>query len=470
MGVKSNHNSSIFNSFLKSDFHSYKFSYGTLVIYAIVLILSSLVISPVIAQSPTFNNTSDSIKIDSVEDLRTHEVDFKAVALLPFFSNYLDDGLTPSSKRQERMREISIENMMGFRWAAERLKQSGYLIDLTFLDEVPDTLGKSNWDVLDIYGSDVVFGPLQISSIVKSIRIIENLGADHVLLTPVNENLLKSSDAIRCIIPSEKFAVDLIAVDIAKNHSDSHIIFVMADGVDSDLESRFMDELSKQLLVASPIQDTTSAFDYITPISDTLRFDTVHGSKNSVGSLSEKIKFYERNVVVTVAGRSARSMLSNLQMAVQINDSTEIYVYSHPELQGLGFIDVKFLERSRTTIPVSEVIDWNDSTSIAAVKVFRKMYKSDPSKYSLRAHDAFLDAFLRKKKKEMGDLDFSILPAQISTKYDWGAVDTFSGYINKAWKLKTFHLGQWCDSDTVPMLPDFLVPELDDDGFYINKP
>jgi len=468
----SNKNGSLLKSVINNKFYSIGFESNSFVVlsYSLAFLLLALVVSPVQAQFPTTDTNSVGYNYDSNQNPSNNpSVDFKAVALLPFFSSSIDDDLNPVSKREERMREISIENMMGIRWAAERLKESGYLIDLTFLDEVLDTLGNSTWDILDIYGSDVVFGPLQINSLVKSIRIIENLGSDHVLLTPVNENLLKGSDAIRSVIPSEKFAVDLMAKDIAKNHKGSHIIFVMADGVDIDLESRFMDELSKQLAIASPTQDSALISDNNIPISDTLRFDTVHGSKHSVGSLSEKIKFYERNVVVTVAGRSARSMLSNLQMAVQINDSTEIYVYSHPELQDLGFIDVKFLERSRTTIPVSEVIDWNDSTSIAAIKVFRKMYKSDPSKYSLRAHDAFLDAFLRKMRAEMGDIDFSILPAQISTKYDWRAVDKFSGYINKAWKLETFHLGQWCDSDTVPDLPEFVVPELDDEGFYINK-
>ena len=449
MGVKPNTSM----SFIKRYSYSIAFTSSAFALNAIALLSLWLVSAHTQAQFPT----QDLNSLDSTS--QTSLVDFQAVAILPFFSNSVNDELHPASKREERMREIAMENMMGVRWGAERLRKEGYLIDLTFLDEVPDTIGNVTWDVSDINGSDVVLGPLQMSSLTKSLRIIERSGADHVLLTPVNESILKGSDAIRSIIPSEKFAVDILAVDIAKNHSNDHIIFVMTDGVDLDLETRFMDKLSSQLFSLSNLKDSTI----------TLMFDTVHGSKHSVGSLSEKINFYERNVVVTVAGRSARSMLSNLQMAVQINDSTEIYVYSHPELQDLGFIDVKFLERSRTTIPVSEVIVWNDSSSIAAIKVFRKMYKSDPSKYSLRAHDAFLDAFLRKMQKEVGDLDFSILPAQLSTKYDWQSVDTFSGYVNKAWDLSTFHHGQWCDTDTVPILPEFVLPELDDEGFFIRR-
>ena len=154
-------------------------------------------------------------------------------------------------------------------------------------------------------------------------------------------------------------------------------------------------------------------------------------------------------------------MLSNLQAAVQINDSTEIFVYTHPELKDLGFIDVTFLERTRTTLPVSEEVNWSDSATIAAVKVFQSQFNTHPSKYSIRAHDAFLDAFTRKLERDLGPKDFSVLPAPIATVFDWVAVDQFSGYVNKHWKLKTFYQRQWCESENVPTLLDFIEPEKD---------
>jgi hypothetical protein len=134
----------------------------------------------------------------------------------------------------------------------------------------------------------------------------------------------------------------------------------------------------------------------------------------------------------------------------------------------LGFIDVEFLERTRTTLPVTGKIDWSDSTSIAAIDVFRKKFKTDPSKYAIRSHDAFLDAFLRKLERELGQMDFSILPTPIAIDFDWVAVDRFAGYVNKFWKLDTFYKGQWCDADTVPALHEFIEPQLDEEGFYIK--
>jgi len=376
------------------------------------------------------------------------QTDFRAVTILPFFTDLVEEEGAPPARRELRMREIAVENMHGIQWAAERLSNEGYHIELRFFDEVADTLGLNHWRIEDIYDADVVFGPLQLSPISISRRIIERTGAEHILLTPVPAAFLRGSDAIRTVIPSQLHAVDVMARDIAEKHSQDNVVFVMSGGNDLELEERFLDVYNRELQT-----DTVYA--------DSLLFDTVHASRNSIGSLSEKLDYYSRNVIVSLAGRSSRSMHSNLQMEVQINDSTEIFVYTHPELKDLGFIDVTFLERTRTTMPVSEEVNWSDSATIAAVKVFQGQFDTSPSKYSIRAHDAFLDAFTRKLERDLGPMDFSVLPAPIATAFDWVAVDQFSGYVNKHWKLKTFYQRQWCDSESVPTLLDFIKPELD---------
>jgi hypothetical protein len=161
-------------------------------------------------------------------------------------------------------------------------------------------------------------------------------------------------------------------------------------------------------------------------------------------------------------------MLSNLLVEVQMNDSSQIYVYSNSEIRDFGFIDVKFLERTHHTIPVSGSIDWSDSTTINAVQQFRLMYKTDPSKYVLGAHDAFLDAFKRKLEREWGEMDYSVLPQPIETQYDWEQLQQFGGYVNKSWSLETFNHGHWCQTDTLESLHEFIVPEIDEDGFFID--
>jgi hypothetical protein len=371
--------------------------------------------------------------------------DFRVVTILPFFTDLFKEKGIPSARRESRMREIAVEHMHGIQWAAERLSNEGYHIELLFFDEVADILGLNQWDVEDIYDADVVFGPLQLSPISISRRTIERTGAEHILLTPVPDAFLRGSDAIRTVISSQLYAVDVMARDIADKHSQDNVVFVMSGGNDLELEERFLDVFNRELQT-----DTVYA--------DSLLFDTVYASRNSIGSLPEKLDEYSRNVIVSLAGRASRSMLSNLQLEVQINASTEIFVYTHQELKDLGFIDATFLERTRATMTVSEEMNWSDSATIAAVQVYKGQFKGHPSKYSIRAHDAFLDAFVRKMERDLGPMDFSVLPAPISTAFDWVAVDQFSGYVNKHWKLKTFYKNQWCDSDSVPALLEFIEP------------
>ena len=85
-----------------------------------------------------------------------------------------------------------------------------------------------------------------------------------------------------------------------------------------------------------------------------------------------------------------------------------------------------------------------------------------PYKYStVISKHAFLDAFSRKMERELGPMDFSILPTPIAIDFDWVAIGEFEGYVNKFWKLDTFYQGKWCDSDTVPALNEFIDPRLD---------
>ena len=172
-------------------------------------------------------------------------------------------------------------------------------------------------------------------------------------------------------------------------------------------------------------------------------------------------------------------MLSSLQSAVQQNDSTEILVYANADLMDLGFIDLQFLSRTKTTIPVSGNVDWTDSTTVEAVKTFRALYDTDPSDYAIRAHDALLDAFSRKLEAMLLDSvvlaedslatwDLSSLPAPIATDYLWTQVSDSGGWVNSTWDLNTFHMGQWCETDTVPGLMPFIEPQLDEEGFFIR--
>ena len=399
------------------------------------------------------------------DSINTPDFDMRAAAILPFFTHLVVDTAGPPPLRELRMREIAMEHVNGMRWASHRLNEAGYNVELSFLDECPDTLGVSLWDHTDVKGMDLVLGPLQQSELSRSMRAIEAGGADHIILTKVNPHLLNNGDHVRSILPSQEHFLDLLIDQIISEHISDNVIFVMAGGADTALEQKFL-----ELYPATPAP-------YDSLLVDSMRFDTVLGSRHSIGSLPEKLQFYERNVIVSVASKRSRSMLSNMQMAVQVNDSTEIFVYSNTDLMNLGFIDMQFLSRTKTTLPVSGKVSYSDSTIHDAINTYRNMYDSDPSDYAVKAHDAMLDAFSRKLAQMPLDSaitdttavwDLSSLPQPVATDFVWSQVSEGAGYVNATWELSTFHQGKWCETDTVPSLPQFILPELDEDGNYIK--
>lgn len=411
-------------------------------------LLLTLVLSGAMVSSATAQEDSSAIRVS---------------AILPFCTQLTFDSAAPPPRKELRMREIAMENMNGLTWAAHRINAAGYSVELSFFDEVPDTLGVPHWTVDSIMGSDYVFGPLQQSQLSRNLRNIERTGAEHIILTRVNPNVLRTSESRRSVLPSSNHSVDLIVNDLIEKHIDDNILFLMAGGADTELENQFLEQFFADSLL----------------LGDSLSFDTVQGTKNSVGSLAEKIEFYERNVIVALGSRRSRSMISNLQMAVQVNDSTEIYVYGNADVKGLGFIDIPFLERTRTTIPVSGEVNWTDSTSAEAIKLYRTLYNTDPTEYAIRAHDSFIDAFIRRVEAtpmdsailatdSLATWDFSMLPQPVCDRINWVQLEEQGGFVNSTWELETFHSGTWCDTDTVPALDPFILPELDEEGFYIR--
>ena len=387
------------------------------------------------------------------------EYDLRVAAILPFFTQLVQDrGGTPP-RREWKMREIAIEYVNGLRWAAKRISDAGYVVELSFYDEVPDSLGESLWGTEDVMGVDVVMGPMQQSVLSRNLRVVEKSGAEHILITKVNPHIVQTGKHVRSILPDPSSFVGLIIDKLVSDHVHDNVILLMVGGADTKIEQEFLEKY--------PV----SPAEYNAFTVDSLRFDTVMGTKHSIGSLMEKIQRYKRNVVVSLASRRSKSMLSCLQSAVQVNDATEIYVYAGSELMDWGFIDLAFLERTRTTIPRSGVIDWSDSTVVDAVLLYRNLFDTEPSKNAIRAHDALLDAFVRKMDTQPIDSvllaldslitwDLSTLPKPIATDFNWSQLDEYGGggFVNSSWELNTFHLGRWFDTDTVPRLAPFIEP------------
>ena len=106
-------------------------------------------------------------------------------------------------------------------------------------------------------------------------------------------------------------------------------------------------------------------------------------------------------------------------------------------------------------------MNWSDSATIAAVQVFKGQFERSSLQVFNSCARCVLRRVCEKNGERPGPDGLFCFACTHCDRFDWVAVDQFSGYVNKHWKLKTFYKRQWCDSDSVPTLLDFIEPELD---------
>jgi len=185
---------------------------------------------------------------------------------------------------------------------------------------------------------------------------------------------------------------------------------------------------------------------------DSLRFallDTVHGSAQSVGRLAELVTPYERNVVVSVAGRSARSMWAALQTELQMNDSSDFVLFGHPDLADMPFVEGELMEKWHLTLPQTAQIAWEDSTRWSSLREYRLRMGTEPQKYATLAHDALVDAAGRRHPWVTRDVVVWGQP------FEWAQPQERGAWVNEGWTMTRFGDLRWARLDTMPAVPPF---------------
>lgn len=358
----------------------------------------------------------------------------------------LPGGFLP--RKAGRLREIALESLHGVEAAARELAASGVPVRLNVVDEVPDSTGQTQIHSLDIARADLVVGPLMRENVAVVADRIDRFGSEHVLLTEQPDRYVQRGPAVRQAVASEWAAVEQLANVVASAHDRDNVMLVMTGNADAALEERF-----QTIFNAEQRKKWTAP-------GDSLRFaliDTVRGSARSVGKLDEFFTPYQRNVVVSVAGRSARSMWAALQTELQLNDRLDFVVYGHPDVVDMPFLEGALMESWRLTLPQIGVIDWSDSTLWESLMGYRILTGTEPQKYAILAHDALIDAAVRRFPQLNESVTFWAQPMKWSQPQERGA------WVNQAWTMTRFGDLRWARLDTMPEVEPF-VPRL----FYDN--
>ncbi|MDG1675087.1 MAG: hypothetical protein P8H88_06535, partial [Flavobacteriales bacterium] len=224
----------------------------------------------------------DSVLVDTLDVL----------VILPFGLQVdtLPGGHLP--RKAGRLREIALESLHGVESAARELSEAGLPVRLNVVDEVPDSMGRTQVTNLDIARCSLVIGPLMRENVGVVAPRIDRFGREHVLLTEQPERYVQRGLAVRQAVASESAAAERLAHLVAAAHDTDNVVMVVTGAADAALEARFEETFNadQRLKWQAP--------------GDSLRFallDTVHGSARSVGRLAELVTPYERNVVVSVA-------------------------------------------------------------------------------------------------------------------------------------------------------------------------
>jgi len=388
----------------------------------------------------------DSVFTDTLEVL----------VMLPFGlqSDTLPGGHLP--RKAGRLREIALETLHGVESAARELSDAGLPVRLNVVDEVPDSLGRIQVTNLDIARASLVIGPLMRENVGVVASRIDRFGREHVLLTDQPERYVERGPAVRQAVASQWAAAERLAHVVAAAHDTDNVVLVVTGASDAALESRF-----------EAVFNADQRMKWQWP-GDSLRYallDTVHGSARSVGRLAQRVTPYERNVVISVAGRSARSMWAALQTELQMNDSSDFVLFGHPELADMPFVEGELMEKWRLTLPQTAQIAWEDSARWPSLREYRLRMGTEPQKYAVLAHDALVDAARRRHPWVNRDVVVWGQP------FEWAQPQERGAWVNEAWTMTRFGDLRWARLDTMAEMAPF-VPRLfyDDEEKVIPVP
>lgn len=347
-------------------------------------------------------------------------------------------------RRAQRLREIAFAHLHGVELAAGQLAEAGVPVHLEVVDEVPDSLGNLQFSNLQIARADIVVGPLMRENVGVAAPKVDRFGREHVLLTEQPERYVERGGAVRQAVASEWAMAERLAEWVSAAHDTDRVMLVVTGGSDADLEAHFEAKFNAAQRAKWTLE------------GDSLRFaliDTVTASSRSVGRLADHVTPYARNVIVSVAGRSSRSMWAALQTALQMNDSSDFVLFGHPELAEMPFVEGGLMSRWHVTLPLFGQVQWGDSSLRATLEKYRALTGSEPGKYARLAHDAVLDAGVRRHPHVKDWVQPLLTPLVWHQREEGGA------WHNETWTLHRFNELEWARLDTLPAVAPF-VPRL----------
>ena len=370
------------------------------------------------------------------------------LVMLPFGleADTIEGGVL--SPKDQRLRDIALEHLHGIQIAAEALAQAGLNLQVRVVDELPDSSGSMPIGNVDIANSSLIMGPLMRESLMAIAGKVDRFGVEHMLLTEQPSFNLNGRLSARQCVASENVAMDILADHVLAHHDTDHVVLLRTGASDAAFEAHFEQRFNEAQKAKRLVP------------SDSLRFrslEVVEGSPRSVGDLSKHLTPYERNVVVSVSGRASRSMWAAMQTELQMNDSSDIVVCGHPEVSDFPFMEGDLMAKWRLSVPSQGTPNLADSLARSAWIAYRVAFGTEPGKYAVLAHDALVDAMVRRHPWVSGFVH------PMAHDFQWMQSVEGGSWHNGDWTMNRFVDMSWFPTDSLPQLSPF-VPRKFFDG------
>ena len=356
----------------------------------------------------------------------------RALALLPF---QFDADTLPGGRyplKVERLRDVAMEMFTGLRWAAEELATAGIPVVLDVHDSEPDSLGRYPWTRASVDSADVILGPLRRSVLDSALAVTSPTGKPHWVLTPQPNALLAAHAQALMYEPVQLAALEALGAEVARNHPTGTVLVLELTIQGQEEQTAFRTGFERvRAEQGLPAQAGWISHEVSTRFAE--------------GAM-DRIRALHPACVVIPSGPTSRAMVANFQTDLQLaDDVAPPRIYLHPQASEYTFLERRFFERHRVSLPTQEWMDWSDSTALARVLPYRDSLGVEPSTYAWIAHEALMET----ARWEWGDR----VPAPLHQRFEWQATGLETGFVNRAWRVQQYCRGSWVDGSAPCALP-----------------
>ena len=342
---------------------------------------------------------------------------FSIALLLPFNVDDID-----TAKFEKNIRTAippksypAIEFYEGFLLACDTLNGSGMNLKLSVYDAPNDSLKIARLlEKNDLRKSELIVGPFHnLPSTLVADYAKQNRIPNVIPYAQQNKLLLGNPYAIK-VSASSGTQVEAVAQFISSHYKKQHVI-VLHNAL---LKEKSSVKLFKQMVNASAGKDSV--------IEVIFKSAGVKGLQAKLDPVGQNIIFIPSNDQAFVT-----SLVNSLRI---LKKDYKISLFGMESWISFENLDINTIQDLQLHIPSGSLINYEDPATIDMMKLYRKKYKTDPSKYALQGYDCamyFLTAL-----NSMGKDFYKTLPnnkkngLQCSFKFTETAVE--SGYENQS--------------------------------------